>query len=202
MSLSFYFSRLKIPPLTSWLYIECSDHPHCHLQDSLSMTVPFLLWAAKMLDRALQKWSYKSWITLLDLLVVFLPRHPRVLLAFFTARAHWWCLFIYCPSWSLGHFYSEFLPSCSYPQYWCVVSSSLRCKVCICILDHYCSLSSSFRIPILPSSALAAPLTHLQICESCSSYHPKSHLKQPHSLSRVLPSQRAEGIGLNMMGTA
>lgn len=39
MSSSFYFSRLKIPPLTSWLYIECSDHPHCHLQDSLSMTV-------------------------------------------------------------------------------------------------------------------------------------------------------------------
>lgn len=97
MFLSLYFSKLNSPTYLSLAYIECSDHPHCHLQDSLSMTVPFLHWAAKMPNRALQKWSYKSWITLLDLLVVFLPRQPRMLLTFFAARAHRWCLFTLLP---------------------------------------------------------------------------------------------------------
>lgn len=86
----------------------------------------------------------------------------------FTPKAHWWCLFTSLPVLITRPF---FFWSCFIPQPVLVrglTPSRVQGLSFVRFLpDHYCSLSSSFRIAILPSSALAAPppaQCHLQIC--------------------------------------
>lgn len=113
---------------------------------------------------------------------------------------------LHCPSWSPGHFCSELLPSHSHPSL-CGITPP-RCKVrplwgsCQTITAAWAAPSESQSCPPvhwLLALRISAPCKFVESFSSCS---PKSQLQQPHTLSEVLPSQRAEGICLNMTDTA
>lgn len=131
ISLSLYFSRLSKPISLSFVsYIDILTILVALCRTHSSMSISFLHWGAEILDRALQKWVYsrnglasaeeRLWITPLDLLVTFLLRQPRMLWAFFAARAYSWLLSGLLPTLTTRSFCAELLPSQSYPSlYWC-----------------------------------------------------------------------------------
>lgn len=108
-------------------------------------------------------------------------------------------------SWSPGNFFLELLHTPACTGVWANPLQSARFDLC----------EVPARPLLQPEQLLQNRNPALQCigCSSSSSVPPAnlcrvalyavlSQLQQPHTLSRVLPSQRAEGIGLNMMDTA
>lgn len=200
MFLRLYFSRLNNPTSLSFSYIECSDHPYCHQRDSFSMTVPFLHWAAKILDRALQKWSYKSWIEVVnhfpgptdciftkatrDAVGLLCCKGTLVVLVHLAAHLDHQVIFI--QSWS-----QLFIPQ---PVLVCdiILPEVQGLHVhpwplwgsCQTITAAWAAPSESQPCPPLHWLLLLCLSATCKFMESCSSCHPKSHTS-----SRVLPSQ-------------